>query len=413
MSLFSRINSPRLSLAERLSAGELGFSAVMLRKILGALECGALTFVLPDGERVACSGARPGPEAVILLRNMRALRRLLFSGDVAFAESYVQGDWDSPDLAAVVEVAAANGESFMRAVEGFAPARLVNWLSHRLRANSRSGSRRNIQFHYDLGNEFYRLWLDEDMIYSSAIFHSGDETLEDAQKSKIARICELVDAREGQSVLEIGCGWGALAAALAGRCDAHVTGLTLSNEQHAHARALAAARGLTDRIDVRLQDYRDVAGVFDRIVSIEMIEAVGPQYWPVYFRVLRDRLKTGGQAIIQSITIADDRFERYLATPDFIQRYIFPGGALPSPGALAREAANAGLAIETVQTFGPSYARTLAEWRRRFHDAWPRIERLGFDPSFRRLWSYYLCYCEGGFRSGAIDVGLYKLTHAE
>jgi cyclopropane-fatty-acyl-phospholipid synthase len=377
------------------------------------MEYGRLIVVLPNGARVDCRGRAPGPEAMVVLRNMRALRRLFFSGDVAFAESYVQSDWHSPDLSAVVEIAALNGESFMRAIEGFAPARFVNWLTHRLRTNSRKGSRRNIEFHYDLGNEFYREWLDADMFYSSGIYCSGEETLEEAQKNKIDCVLDWLDASAEDDVLEIGCGWGALAATVAERRKARVTGLTLSRQQLVHARGIAQVRAVDDRVDIRLQDYRDVSGRFDRILSIEMIEAVGPEYWPTYFAVLRERLEEGGHAVLQAITIADDRFERYSATPDFIQCYIFPGGALPSRARMLAEIERAGLRLDRCQMFGPSYASTLVDWRRRFHDAWPTIERLGFNASFRRLWDYYLCYCEGGFRSGVIDVGLYKLVHAK
>jgi cyclopropane-fatty-acyl-phospholipid synthase len=377
------------------------------------MERGRLVFVFPDGTKVDCRGAQPGPEATIVIHDMRALRRLLFSGDVAFAESFIQGEWTSPDVSAIIEIAALNGESFSRAIEGFVPARFVNWLAHRLRANSRDGSRRNIAFHYDLGNSFYRLWLDPMMFYSSGIYPSGEETLEEAQKIKVERVLDLVDARKGESVLEIGCGWGGLAVALARGGAGRIQGVTLSKEQLAHARDVARANALEDRIDLRLEDYRDIGGTFDRIVSIEMIEAVGHDYWPAYFATLRDRLADGGHAVLQAITIEDARFERYMATPDFIQRYIFPGGALPCPRAMREEAERAGLRIETVETFGDGYARTVAEWRRRFHENWSEIEALGFDAAFRRMWDYYLCYCEGGFRAGAIDVGLYKLTHAK
>jgi cyclopropane-fatty-acyl-phospholipid synthase len=402
----------RVSLSTRLGGGRSGLAALVLRRVLAAMERGRLTFILPDGARVDCRGPRPGPEATIAIHNLSALRRLLFSGDVAFAEAYVRGEWSSPDLAAAIEVAAVNGDAFMRAVEGSAPARFANWLAHRLRANSKQGSRRNIAAHYDLGNAFYRLWLDPAMFYSSGLYRSGEESLEDSQRNKVERVLELLDARNGENVLEIGCGWGALAVAAAAQGAGRVTGLTLSKEQLAHARNVVTAAGFDERVDLRLQDYRDATGKFDRIVSIEMIEAVGRDYWPVYFSTLRDRLAEGGHIVIQAITIEDGRFEKYMTTPDFIQRYIFPGGALPCPRALAEEARRAGLRLETMETFGEDYARTLVEWRRRFNDNWSHIEALGFDAAFRRLWDYYLCYCIGGFRARAIDVGLYRLSHA-
>lgn len=401
-----------VTLSNRVAGVGLGLAAIILRRVMTAMEKGRLTFILPDGAHVDCRGAQPGPEATIVIHDMSALRRLLFSGDVAFADAFIRGEWSSPDLSSAIEVAAVNGESFMRAVEGSAPARFANWLAHRLRANSREGSRRNISAHYDLGNDFYSLWLDPTMFYSSGIYRSSDETLEQAQQNKVDRVLDLVDARAGESVLEIGCGWGALAAALARGGAGTITGLTLSKEQLAHARRVAEESGFQSRIDLRLEDYRDVRGTFDRIVSIEMIEAVGREYWPAYFATIRDRLAADGHAVIQAITIEDSRFDKYVTTPDFIQRYIFPGGVLPCPSALEEEAARAGLRLETIETFGPSYGRTVAEWRRRFHNNWSEIEAQGFDASFRRLWDYYLCYCEGGFRAGAIDVGLYKLTHA-
>lgn len=400
----------RVSLSNRLAGRGFGLAALVLRKVLTAMDRGRLIFILPDGTRVDCRGPRPGPEATIVIHDMSALRRLLFSGDVAFAEAFIRGEWSSPDLAAAIEVAAVNGDSFMRAVEGFAPARLANWLAHRLRANSKEGSRRNIAAHYDLGNAFYRFWLDPSMFYSSGLYRSGEETLEEAQQNKVDRILDLLDAKNGESVLEIGCGWGGLAVAAATGGAGAVTGLTLSKEQLAYAQDAVTSAGVASRVDLRLEDYRDVSGAFDRIVSIEMIEAVGREYWPIYFATLRDRLAEGGHIVLQAITIEDGRFEKYMTTPDFIQRYIFPGGALPCPRALRDEAQRAGLRLETVETFGDGYARTLVEWRRRFNDNWSDIEALGFDPGFRRLWDYYLCYCIGGFRAGAIDVGLYRLT---
>ncbi|PPD44078.1 MAG: SAM-dependent methyltransferase [Methylocystis sp.] len=405
-------DAPVFTLSNSFSRLEQGFAAFVLRKVLAAMDSGRLIFALPDGTRVDCRGRSPGPEATIVIHNMSALRRLLFSGDVAFAEAFIRGEWSSPDLVSAIEIAALNGDDFMRAVEGSAPARFANWLAHRLRANSRAGSRRNISAHYDLGNNFYGAWLDPQMFYSSGLYRTGEETLEQAQQNKVELVLDILDARKGESVLEIGCGWGGLAAAMARSGAGAITGLTLSKEQLSHARAVLETHGCGAQTDLRLEDYRDTDGKYDRIVSIEMIEAVGREYWPVYFSTLRDRLADGGHVVLQAITIEDVRFEKYLATPDFIQRYIFPGGALPCPRALAEESERAGLRLETLETFGESYARTLVEWRRRFHENWSEIEGLGFDSSFRRLWDYYLCYCEGGFRAGAIDVGLYKLTHA-
>jgi cyclopropane-fatty-acyl-phospholipid synthase len=385
-----------------------GVGPWLLRRVLRHLECGRLTVILPSGKRIDHSGPRPGPDATIIVHNNRALRRLLFAGDVGFAEGYIAGDWSSPNLVALIALAAENIGRLQKTMDGFLPIRLLNRLRHLLRRNSRTGSRRNIAFHYDLGNQFYRRWLDASMTYSSACAIAPGETLEDAQKAKLDRIATLLELSGKERVLEIGCGWGALAGHLAPRCGG-VTGITLSREQLAYARGRVNVQAYADRIDLRLQDYRDVQGKFDRIVSIEMLEAVGESYWPAYFTRLRECLAPGGVAVLQIITMREDRFETYRNGSDFIQRYIFPGGMLPTPGIVARQAAAAGLALASVEMFREGYADTLAEWRRRFENAWPEIARLGFDADFERLWTYYLSYCEAGFRTGTIDVGLYVL----
>lgn len=381
-------------------------AAAALRRLLAALPCGQVQVDLPDGTRLEHHGRASGPTARVTLHRWRAVRRLIAGGDIGFAEAYAAGDWSTPDLPGVLEFGAVNALHLERLVAGAAPVRVWNRLKHGLRMNSKAGSRRNITFHYDLGNAFYRLWLDAGMTYSSALYARPDMTLEAAQAAKIARVGDLLALEGGESVLEIGSGWGALAAHLAGR-GAHVTGLTLSHEQLAHASRLPVPS--EGSMAFRLEDYRDARGSFDRIVSIEMLEAVGERYWPRYFRALRERLKPGGRAVLQVITIAEERFEGYRRSADFIQRYIFPGGMLLTPGIIAREAQAAGLALTASETFGESYARTLAEWRRRFLDQAETLEGMGFDRTFRRIWDYYLAYCEAGFRCGAIDVGLYTL----
>jgi cyclopropane-fatty-acyl-phospholipid synthase len=380
----------------------------LIRRVLRHLDCGRLTILLPSGERIEHVGAIAGPHGMIALRDKAVLRRLLTRGDVGFAEGYVAGDWTSPDLTQLIALAAENVARLDRTLEGFWPVRLWRKLGHALRRNSAEGSRRNIAFHYDLGNDFYRLWLDESMTYSSAIALSSGKTLEQAQHAKLDRIAQLLALTGTEDVLEIGCGWGALAIRLAGDSRSF-TGLTLSREQLAYAREQVDARGLAERVQLRLQDYRAVDQRFDRIVSIEMLEAVGEAYWPVYFDKLRACLKPGGRIVLQAITIREDRFPSYKRSPDFIQRYIFPGGMLPTPAILREQADRAGLAITASETFGAGYADTLAEWRRRFDAAWPQVAALGFDPGFQRLWDYYLSYCEAGFRTGTIDVGLYVL----
>ena len=385
-----------------------GIGAWAMRRILRCLDSGRIMIVTPSGERFEHRAAKPGPTATMVLHDWRAVRRVLTAGDVGFAEGYIAGDWSTPDLVALIALAAENVAKLQKTMDGVPPVRLLNRVRHLFKANSREGSRRNIAFHYDLGNDFYRLWLDESMTYSSACTVAPGQSLEAAQQAKLARITALLALRGEERVLEIGCGWGALAAYLAPHC-AGLTGLTLSREQLAFAAARIAADGLGDRVALRLQDYRDTAEQFDRIVSIEMLEAVGEAYWPVYFDTLRARLAPGGTAVLQVITMREDRFEPYRRGSDFIQRYIFPGGMLPSPRIIAEQTARAGLELASVETFREGYADTLAEWRCRFEAAWPQIEALGFDADFRRLWTYYLSYCEAGFRTGTIDVGLYVL----
>lgn len=399
-------SSPSRSASLPRWTGLPALAVLALRRLLARLPVGQVHITLPDGARLEFQGTAPGPCARVTLHRWRAVRKLLSGGDIGFAEAYAAGDWSTPDLPAVLEVGALNAMALERLVAGSAPARLWNLARHALRMNSKSGSRRNITFHYDLGNSFYRLWLDPSMTYSSALYTRADMSLEEAQHAKIARAADLLALRGGESVLEIGAGWGALASHIAGR-GAHVTGLTLSREQLAHAGALPAPEA--GSMAFRLEDYRDTRGSFDRIVSIEMIEAVGERYWPRYFQALRDCLKPGGLAVLQVITIAEERFDAYRRSADFIQRYIFPGGMLLTPAIIARQAEQAGMALAASETFGQSYARTLAEWRRRFLDQAEALERMGFDRTFRRIWDYYLAYCEAGFRCGAIDVGLYTL----
>lgn len=406
--------TPATTPAATLTGDGLSAWQLPLRQLLSRIQHGQMTLTLPDGTCILASGVLPGPRAELRLHRWRPLWRLLLQGDLGLAFSYRDGDWSTPDLTALLLFGLANEASLDGITESRGPARWLSRLLHRAHANTRRGSRHNIAAHYDLGNRFYERWLDDSMLYSSALYTDpadGHDTLEAAQARRLDRIAELMDMRPGQRVLEIGCGWGTLAATLAQRFDAEVTGVTLSTEQLAFARERAAQWGFADKVDLRLQDYRDVDGLYDRIVSIEMIEAVGAAYWPTYFATLRDRLQPGGVAVLQAITINERDFERYRSSPDFIQRCIFPGGMLPTPERMAEHARQAGLNFTTELRFGRDYARTLAEWRRRFLAEWPAIEAQGFDLPFKRLWEYYLCYCEAGFLAGRVDVGLYRLTH--
>jgi cyclopropane-fatty-acyl-phospholipid synthase len=380
------------------------FHARLFLSALVRMEFGALTVKLPDGGWYRFVSPGKGPDARLVMHNWNLPRRALTGGSIGAGESYMDGDWESPDMAAFMELFALNERV---ADELTTPGLLQNlWQSirHWLHANTRAGSRRNIAAHYDLGNRFYSRWLDATMTYSSAIFEKRKSSLADAQQSKYRSIAERAGIRPGDNVLEIGCGWGGFAEFAAKNFGCKVTGLTISREQENFARERMFKAGLNDRVEIRFQDYRDEKGMYDRIASIEMFEAVGEKYWPVYFAKLRECLKAGGRAGLQIITIADRSFERYRRQPDFIQRYIFPGGMLPSPSVLGKLGAEAGLRQVAERIFPLDYARTLAEWRTRFNAAWNDIRKEGFDERFRRMWEFYLYYCEAGFRAGNIDV---------
>jgi cyclopropane-fatty-acyl-phospholipid synthase len=387
------------------------FLEPLVRRFLARIDMGDLTVELPSGARLAHKGAQLGPQAYLTIHRWRTIWRLILLGDVGFAESYIAGDWTSPNLPAFIELAARNIESLEAKIDGSFATRLVRRLRHFAHANTRTGSRKNIAFHYDLGNSFYECWLDPSMSYSSALYAGAFDTLEEAQARKIRRIAELLDIKADDEVLEIGCGWGALAIALAERCRS-VKGVTLSTEQLEYARGRVQNAGLEDKVTLELRDYRDITGSFERIVSIEMVEAVGEAFWPNYFQTLYDRLRPGGTALLQAITIDESRFESYRQSPDFIQRHVFPGGMLPTRSALLREAEKVGLSFSFSERFGESYARTLSEWRRRFLAYRKSVEAMGFSEEFRRMWDYYLSYSEGAFRAGVIDVGFYGFRRA-
>lgn len=398
----TRSINPELSLSSR------SVAEAFLRRLVGDLECGELVIETPAGERLVLGGRRTGPQAKVIIHRWRCLWRMVSGWDIGFAEVYCAGEWSSPDLVALLRLACDNS-AVMSSLKFLRVPRFWLKLRHAMNRNTRRGSRRNIAAHYDLGNEFYQQWLDAGMSYSAGLFSSVGESLEQAQNAKLDRVVSLLELAGGESVLEIGCGWGSLADRLVHkRCN--LTGITLSTEQLAYAQQRLSSHALAGHCNLRLQDYRDVRGDFDRIVSIEMLEAVGEAYWPTYFEKLYERLRPGGIAVLQVITIDQARFENYRRRPDFIQKYIFPGGMLPTPQIIEREASKAALHLVGNEFFGESYARTLEEWRTRFQDAWPQIKALGFDQRFKRMWEYYLAYCQAGFETGAINVGLYKFT---
>jgi cyclopropane-fatty-acyl-phospholipid synthase len=368
------------------------------------LRKGTLTILLPDGRQLRCGGAEPGPAATLIVNDLTFARRLIHGGDIGFAEAYLRGEWDTPDLTQFLYLFCVNHE-LIQSMLGHNPLmRWVQLVRHWFHRNTRHQAKRNIFAHYDIGNKFYSAWLDSTMTYSSALFESGANDLSSAQTNKYRRLAEAIQLKPGQKVLEIGCGWGGFAEFAAKTFGVNVVGLTISREQCDYARQRVFNAGLGDKVEIKFQDYRDEDGRYDRIASIEMIEAVGEEFWPNYFAQLRDRLLPGGFAGIQSITIQDKFFASYRREIDFIQRYVFPGGMLPSPEMLKRLGERFGIPIIRERIFGQDYATTLAVWRDNFRAAWPTLIPLGFDERFRRLWEYYLSYCEAGFRSGNIDV---------
>ncbi len=371
----------------------------LLEKILG----GMLEVRLPDGSSALFGDGEHGVS--LHVHDEATFSMVLARGDIGLAEAYLDGHWDSPDITGLLRLLASNRDALKKAVYGSWRNLLAARVRHWLNSNSRTGSKRNIMAHYDLGNDFYKLWLDPSMSYSAAIYRATDDgSLQSAQHAKYRRILDRLQAKKGESVLEIGCGWGGFAEMAVGDGLA-ITGLTLSPAQ------LAWAQKRVPQADLRLQDYRDTQEKFDHIVSIEMFEAVGEKFWDSYFKTIADALKPGGRAVVQSITIRDDLFSSYRKGTDFIQQYVFPGGMLPSRSAFRAAAEKRGLVVKDEFAFGLDYARTLAEWRLAFEARWPEIAAQGFDENFRRLWRMYLCYCEAGFLAGNVDVVQFELAH--
>jgi cyclopropane-fatty-acyl-phospholipid synthase len=381
----------------------------LLSKRLESACVGTLTVELPSGHQATFGNGRQEFAPRLVLKNYSVFWKMALRGPLGFAESFIAGDVATDDLSGVFNFFVDNEQPLAKTSAEFIESGWLDRAYHRLRANTRSGSKRNIAAHYDLGNAFYKLWLDAGLTYSSAIFPTPFSTLEQGQAAKYDAVIDGLQLAPGHRVLEIGCGWGGFAEAAARR-GASVDGITISREQFEASRARISAADLTDHVDIRLQDYRDTLGHYDRIASIEMIEAVGEDNWAQYFGVIADRLKPGGIAVIQAITIRGDLYANYRRNPDFIQRYVFPGGMLPTDAAMQRHANAASLTFEPLQMFGASYARTLSAWRENFHAAWPQIQQLGFDEQFRRLWEYYLVYCQVGFERGSVQVGHYRLT---
>ncbi len=387
---------------------ELRGAPTAVRSALGLLArnwtVGTLTFVLPTGRELDLVGPEPGPTGRLIIRDYAFMNRVLAAGDIGFAEGHMARQWETPDMAALLSVFSLNFDKIERLALGAPLMWMLNRVVHLFRDNSRTGARKNIHAHYDLGNAFYSRWLDSTMTYSAARYAYEGQPLADAQVNKYRALAQHMDLRPDHHVLEIGCGWGGFAAFAAGEVGARITAITISQEQYDFAAKRIFDLGLTERAEIKLVDYRDVAGAYDRVASIEMFEAVGEKYWPSYFGKIASALKPGGRAGLQIITIKDQFFEGYRRRADFIQRYIFPGGMLISERRLRGETRACGLNWDKVSRFGQDYADTLAAWMRAFEAAWPEIEPQGFDDRFRRLWRFYLGYCAAGFRTERTNV---------
>ncbi|TGD63264.1 class I SAM-dependent methyltransferase [Tabrizicola sp. WMC-M-20] len=372
---------------------------------------GRLDFVLPDGRRFRLEGAKPGPVAEIVIHNNDLFARMIREGDLGFCDAYLDGWWSSPDLQAFLDlVQMQTNNPVQDGYPGMGLLRAFEKMRFWLHSNSRKQAKKNIHAHYDLGNDFYRLWLDDSMTYSSGLFQSGQESLEKAQEQKYASMVDQMGAQPGEHVLEIGCGWGGFAEYAAAKRGLRVTALTISQAQYDYAVDRMARAGLSDQVEIKLLDYRDERGHYDGIASIEMFEAVGERYWPTYFNTLRDRLKPGRHATLQIITVPDHRWPVYKRGVDFIQKYIFPGGMLPAPFRLKEEVEKAGLSLKGSIEFGESYSQTLRRWHEVFNARWDDIARQGFDERFRRMWNFYLASCAGAFRGGNCDVTQITVT---
>ena len=371
---------------------------------------GRLDIVLPDGRVFRADGQGPGPVAELRIHNADLFARMIREGDLGFCEAYLDGWWSTPDLQDFMDLVHADNEEVYDGFLGMGVIRAFEKLRFWLQSNSKRQARKNISHHYDLGNEFYALWLDETMTYSSALFRTGQESLEAAQTAKYASMLDQMGAVPGDHILEIGCGWGGFAEYAAKERGMMVTGLTISREQYDYAVARMEAAGLSQRVTIKLQDYRDERGQYDGIASIEMFEAVGERYWPSYFNTLRDNLKPGKNATLQIITVQDRRWEVYRRGVDFIQKYIFPGGMLPAPSILRAEVERAGLRVAHSIEFGESYSQTLRRWHETFNQRWDDVAKLGFDDRFRRMWDFYLTSCAATFQSGNTDVTQITVT---
>ncbi len=377
---------------------------VQVFKMASGMNNGRIDFVLPDGRVFRADGKNPGPVAELHIHNPDIFARLIREGDLGFCDAYLDEWWSTPDLQAFMDLVHADNEDIYDGFPGQGLIRAFEKFRFWLQRNHKNQARKNISYHYDLGNAFYELWLDDTMTYSSAIFDTGQESTEKAQIAKYKSMVDEMGAQPGDHILEIGCGWGGFAEYAAKERGLKVTGLTISEEQFKYAKERIAKLGLQNQVEFKLQDYRDETGHYDGIASIEMFEAVGEKYWPIYFDTVRERLKPGKNATLQIITVQDRRWDVYKRGVDFIQKYIFPGGMLPSPKALREQVVKAGLSVERSVEFGQSYNITLRRWHDTFNEKWDQIAAMGFDERFRRMWNFYLTSCAATFESANCDV---------
>ena len=377
--------------------------------VLAQSKYGSINVYKDNKSIFSFKGEFPGPDASIKILKEKCISDFFLRGDLGWAESYVDGNWETSNLTDFLEWGARNFHEFSEYVRGKWFTILYLRLKHYFKKNSRSGSKKNISFHYDLGNSFYEKWLDESMTYSSAMFKDPADNLHKGQINKYENLANITGVNENDKVLEIGCGWGGFSSYLAKKYSANVTAITISKKQYEKAKQKIYDDKLTDKVDVKLLDYRNINGKYDKIVSIEMFEAVGEKYWSKYFDVLKKNLKSDGSIGLQTITIEDKFFQKYKKFPDFIQTYIFPGGMLPSVEEMNKVITSSGLHIKNKKMFGNDYAKTIRMWSDSFENSWGCIKSLGFSESFKRLWNYYLGYCEGGFKSGNINVGQFLI----
>ena len=386
---------------------------ILLKPILKSLENlekGTMTLIMPEGKMFKFTGKQQGEDGILIVHNSNLFNRFLTRGMLGFCEGYINAECSSPNLGAFLKVFLDNEDVFKGKMYGQNWQRALGFIQKMFNGNSKTGSKRNISRHYDLGNAFYKAWLDPSMTYSSAVFDGQNADLTTAQMRKFELLAQRLDIQPHHQVLEIGCGWGGFAEYVAREIGAHVTAITISEEQFAYATQRIIDAGLTDKVNIRFQDYRDLDGKFDRVASIEMFEAVGEQYWPIFFKTLQKVTKPDGRIGLQIITISHERFLKYRTSMDFIQKYVFPGGMLPSVKALKGQARLAGLRWHETFAFGQDYAETLRRWTDTFQTQWPAIKPMGYDDRFKRIWEQYLHYCMAGFRAGTIDVIQFTLS---